>query len=149
MANLCLSVGITCFLCGTTSEAQHVTNRPIRAVIIQHVAFGAIPSCVPVTALPSCFSFSCRWPKLRCGWNLSGIHNSKPLQTPSGDWLKAGLCGKRFGNHNSKTPHNPLGNWLKTRLCGKRFGDHNSKTPQTSPREWVESSAVWKIEWKS
>ena len=34
-------------------------------------------------------------------------------------------------------------------LCGKRFGNHNSKTPQTSPREWVESSAVWKIEWKS
>ena len=44
-----------------SSKAQHVTSRPIRAVIIQHVAFGAIPSGVPITALPSCFSFSCRW----------------------------------------------------------------------------------------
>ena len=61
VANLCLSLGITCFLSGTSTKAQHVTNRLIRAVIIQHVAFGAIPRGVPITALPSCFSFSCRW----------------------------------------------------------------------------------------
>ena len=42
-------------------KAEDVTNRAIRAVIVQHVAFGAIPSGVPVTALPSCFSFSCPW----------------------------------------------------------------------------------------
>ena len=47
----------TCFLCGTCTKAEHVTNSPIRAVIVHHVAFGAIPSGVPVTALPSCFSF--------------------------------------------------------------------------------------------
>ena len=56
------SSGITClFLFATFSKAEPVTNRPIRAVIKQHVAFDAIPSGVPVTALPSCFSFSCRW----------------------------------------------------------------------------------------
>ena len=61
VANLCLSLGITCFLSSTFTKAQYVTNRPIRAVIKQHVAFGAIPRGVPVTALPSCFSFSCPW----------------------------------------------------------------------------------------
>ena len=61
VATLCLSLGITCFLSGTSSKAQHLTNRLIRVVIIPHVAFGAIPRGVPITALPSCFSFSCRW----------------------------------------------------------------------------------------
>ena len=61
VATLCLSLGITCFLSCTSSKAQHLTNRLIRVVIIPHVAFDAIPSSVPVTALPSCFSFVRRW----------------------------------------------------------------------------------------
>merc|ERR1712023_245653 len=61
VATLCLSLGITCFLFGTFSKAQHLTNRRIRGLIIPPVAFDAIPRGVPITALPSCFSFSCRW----------------------------------------------------------------------------------------
>ena len=45
----------------TCSKAQYGTNILIRAVIIPHVASGAIPSGVPITALPSCFSFFCAW----------------------------------------------------------------------------------------
>ena len=61
MANSCLSVGITCLLCVTFRKAEEGTNPAIRPVIVLHVAAGAIPSGVPFTALPSCFSFSCRW----------------------------------------------------------------------------------------
>ena len=74
-----------------------------------------------------------------------GNHNSKTPQNPTGNWLKAPLCGKLSGNHNSKTPQHPSGNWLEAPLCGKRCGNHNSKTPQpplTPPRELVEISAV-------
>jgi hypothetical protein len=52
---------IAFFLCGALGKAEHLTNRLIRAVIMLHVAFGAVPSGVPRTALPSCFSFSRRW----------------------------------------------------------------------------------------
>jgi hypothetical protein len=52
---------ITCLLCGTSSKAEPVKNRLMRAVIVVHVAFDAIPSGVPVTSFPSCFSFSCPW----------------------------------------------------------------------------------------
>ena len=55
------SVGIPCFLCVTSSKAEHVTNPFIRAAMVLHVAVGAIPIGVPFTTLPSCFSFSCRW----------------------------------------------------------------------------------------
>ena len=81
MANSCLSSGITCLLCASFRKAEDVTNRAIRAVIVQHVAFGAIPSGVPVTAIPSCFSFSCPWHLVSVAESAC-IVSTLPLPTP-------------------------------------------------------------------
>ena len=81
VATLCLSLGITCFLSCTSSKAQHLTNRLIRVVIIPHVAFGAMPSGVPVTTLASCFSFSCPWHLVSVAESAC-IVSTLPLPTP-------------------------------------------------------------------
>ena len=58
---IALCAGITCFLCGAVGKAEHFTSILMRQVIVAHVASDTIPRGVPVTALPSCFSFSRLW----------------------------------------------------------------------------------------